>query len=165
VKAAKIESKGIKSVRSRVANITEFIDGEPMCIEAFRTHIIQSVFEGKELREYVLTKKDWEAIETLANERYRNWNWNYGRSPDFGIKRETRYAGGEIEVYLDVSQGIIKHLKFYGDFFGQRDVDELENCLMNVQYTPSALTKALENVLITDYFVNFSLEELISLLY
>ena len=165
VKAAKIESKGIKSVRSRVANITEFIDGEPMCIEAFRTHIIQSVFEGKELREYVLTKNDWEAIVTLANERYRNWNWNYGRSPDFGIKRETRYAGGEIEVYLDVSQGIIKHLKFYGDFFGQRDVDELENCLMNVQYTPSALTKALENVLITDYFVNFSLEELISLLY
>ncbi len=50
-------------------------------------------------------------------------------------------------------------------FFGQRSVDELEKALTNVQYTPPAIAKALENMLISDYFVNFSLEELISLLY
>ncbi len=165
VKAAKIESKGIKSVRSRVANISEFIQGDLMSIEAFRSRIIEGVFEGGDVREYVLTDDDWQAIQQLAQERYRNWDWNYGRSPAFDIRRETRYPGGEIEVYLDVVQGVIKDIKFYGDFFGQRSVDELEKALTNVQYTPPAIAKALENMLISDYFVNFSLEELISLLY
>ena len=165
VKAAKIESKGIKSIRSRVANISEFIKGEIMSVEAFRSRIIEGVFEGGDAREYVLTDTDWQAIQQLAQERYRNWDWNYGRSPAFDIRRETRYPGGEIEVYLDVAQGVIKDIKFYGDFFGQRGVDELERALMNVQYTPIAIASALETLPITDYFVNFSLEELISLLY
>ncbi len=165
VKAAKIESKGIKSIRSRVANISEFIVGEIMSVEAFRSRIIEGVFEGGDAREYVLTDTDWQAIKQLAQDRYRNWDWNYGRSPAFDIRRETRYPGGEIEVYLDVAQGVIKDIKFYGDFFGQRSVDELECALMNVQYTPIAIASALENLPIRDYFVNFSLEELISLLY
>ena len=165
VKAAKIESKGIKSIRSRVANITEFIEGEPMSVEAFREHIIESVFEGKEIKSYQLTASDWEAVEKLADERYRNWDWNYGRSPAFDIQRETRYAGGEIEVYLDVAQGEIKDIKFYGDFFGQRGVDELETLLVGTRYAPESLAKALEKVTISDYFVNYSLEELIALLY
>ena len=165
VKAAKIESKGIKSIRSRVANITEFIEGEPMSVEAFREHIIESVFEGKEVRSYQLTASDWEAVENLADERYRNWDWNYGRSPAFDIQRETRYAGGEIEVYLDVAQGEIKDVKFYGDFFGQRGVDELETLLVGTRYAPESLAKALEKINISDYFVNYSLDELIALLY
>ena len=165
VKAAKIESKGIKSIRSRVANITEFIEGEPMSVEAFREHIIESVFEGKEVRSYQLTASDWEAVEKLADERYRNWDWNYGRSPAFDIQRETRYAGGEIEVYLDVAQGEIKDVKFYGDFFGQRGVDELETLLVGTRYAPESLAKALEKINISDYFVNYSLDELIALLY
>lgn len=165
VKAAKIESKGIKSIRSRVANITEFIEGEPMSVEAFREHIIESVFEGKEIKTYQLTTSDWEAVEKLADERYRNWDWNYGRSPAFDIQRETRYAGGEIEVYLDVAQGEIKDVKFYGDFFGQRGVDELETLLVDTRYAPESLAKALEKINISDYFVNYSLDELIALLY
>jgi lipoate-protein ligase A len=165
VKAAKIESKGIKSIRSRVANITEFIEGEPMSVEAFREHIIESVFEGKEIKAYQLTASDWEAVEQLADERYRNWDWNYGRSPAFDIQRETRYAGGEIEVYLDVAQGEIKDVKFYGDFFGQRGVDELETLLVGTRYAPESLAKALEKINISDYFVNYSLDELIALLY
>lgn len=165
VKAAKIESKGIKSIRSRVANITEFIDGIPMSVEAFRSKIIESVFEGSEVRSYILTDQDWAAIEKLAEERYRNWDWNYGRSPAFDIQRETRYAGGEIEVYLDIAQGMIRDIKFYGDFFGQRGVDELEQKLKGIRYAPEAIIAALEGLTIGDYFVNYSLDGLLTLLY
>ena len=165
VKAAKIESKGIKSVRSRVANITEFIPGEAMSVETFRSKIIEGVFEGAEPRTYTLTDQDWEAIEKLADERYRNWDWNYGRSPAFDIQRETRYPGGEIEVYLDVAQGTIRDIKFYGDFFGQRGIEELEKALVGVRYAPDAINKALENLDISDYFVNYRKEDLFALLY
>ena len=60
VKKEKIESKGIKSVRSRVGNIADFLK-EPMTIEEFRGFILTNIFEGhSEIPEYVLTDEDWE---------------------------------------------------------------------------------------------------------
>ena len=66
VRKDKIESKGIKSVRSRVANISEFLS-EPMTIEEFRTEILKNIFDGAvEIPEYVLTEEDWKQIHELS---------------------------------------------------------------------------------------------------
>lgn len=165
VKQAKIESKGIKSVRSRVANITEFLPEPHMDIMAFRQKIIDGVFAGGELRQYQLTADDWKGIMALSESRYQTWDWNYGRSPAFNLKRETRYPGGGIEALLEVEKGRVQGLKFYGDFFGQRDVAELEQKLLGCRYEPEALRACLGGVEIGNYFVNFGLDELISLLY
>ena len=165
VKQAKIESKGIKSVRSRVANITEFLPEPHMDIMAFRQKIIDGVFAGGELRQYQLTADDWKGIMALSESRYQTWDWNYGRSPAFNLKRETRYPGGGIEALLEVEKGRVQGLKFYGDFFGQRDVAELEQKLLGCRYEPEALRACMNSVEIGNYFVNFGLDELISLLY
>lgn len=164
-KQAKFESKGIKSVRSRVANITEFMPAGHPDIMAFRQAIIEGVFGGGTVAEYKLKARDWDAIGTLAQERYASWDWNYGRSPAFDLKRETRYAGGTIEALLNVRKGRIEDLKFFGDFFGQRDVAELVSALKGVSYQPEAILVALESLRIGDYFINYSAQELVSLLY
>jgi lipoate-protein ligase A len=165
VKQAKIESKGIKSVRSRVANITEFLPDPAMDILDFRQKIIESVFAGEKLRQYQLTAADWEAIHALSAQRYQSWDWNYGRSPAFNLRREMRYGGGGIEALLEVEKGMLKGVKFYGDFFGQRDVAELEEKLIGCCYEPEALRACLADVEIGHYFVNLSLDDLIGLLY
>lgn len=166
VKQAKIESKGIKSVRSRVANITEFLPENPPDIMTFRQHIIDGVNSQTPLREYVLSSTDWQNIHRLSQERYQTWEWNFGKSPAFGIQRETRYVGGTVEAWLDVSRGgIINRVKFYGDFFGQRDVSELEAALAGCRYAPSALQERLEGVNISHYFVGMPLQDLLNLLY
>lgn len=166
VKQAKIESKGIKSVRSRVANITEFLPENPPDIMTFRQHIIDGVNSQTPLREYVLNDADWENINILSRERYQTWEWNFGKSPAFSIQRETRYVGGTVEAWLDVSRGgIINRVKFYGDFFGQRDVSELEAALAGCRYAPSALQERLEGVNISHYFVGMPLQDLLNLLY
>lgn len=165
VKQAKIESKGIKSVRSRVANITEFLHDDHADIMTFRQRIIDGVFAGGPVNEYVLTADDWTAIRNLSEERYQSWAWNYGKSPAFGIQRETRYPGGGIEVWLDVERGIISSVKFYGDFFGQRDVAALEVMLRGCRYSVEALRECLKDVAVGDYFVNFTADELVKLLY
>lgn len=166
VKQAKIESKGIKSVRARVANITEFMNGHHPDIMEFRQMIIEGVFAGGPIHQYHLTEQDWAGIHQLSRERYQSWDWNFGKSPAFAIHRETRYAGGGIEAWLDVDKGgIIRQVKFYGDFFGQRDVAELENRLAGCRYSAEALSDCLEDVNINDYFINYSLSELVCLLY
>ncbi len=166
VKPAKFEGKGIQSVRSRVANITDFLPENPPGIMDFRQMIIEGVFGGGVVNEYMLTPDDWQKIEQISRDRYQNWNWNYGRSPAFAINRETRYAGGTIETWLDVSKGgVINQVCFHGDFFGQRDVSELESALQGSLYEPAAIQKVLSGVKVGDYFVNFSIEELLDLLY
>lgn len=164
-KQAKFESKGIKSVRSRVANITEYMPVNHPDIMEFRQAIIESVFRGGQAREYKLTASDWQGVEKLSRERYQTWDWNYGKSPAFGFRRETQYAGGCVEALLDVDRGIVQNLKFYGDFFGQHDVAELEQLLQGVAYRADAIRERLQSVCVNNYFIHFSPDELVALLY
>lgn len=164
VKASKLESKGIKSVRSRVANITEYLQDAPDILR-FRQRILDGVFAGEPVSEYRLSEADWEGVRQLKAERYATWQWNFGQSPAFNLRRETRYVGGEIEALLTVSRGKIREIHFFGDFFGQRDVLSLEEALEGCDYEPAALKKALEGFEIAQYFINFSADELIQLLY
>ena len=164
VKKDKIESKGIKSVRSRVANISEFLPGK-VDIEEFRTSLLKFIFQGKEISEYVLTEADWEKIHQISKERYQNWDWNYGKSPKFNLQHSHRFPVGQIDVRLDVEKGVIENCKIYGDFFGVGDVSEIENKLKQVRYEKSELEAALKDVDTKYYFGNVSKEEFINLIY
>ncbi|WP_053361819.1 lipoate--protein ligase [Bacillus sp. FJAT-27251] len=165
VKKDKIESKGIKSVRSRVANISEFL-AEDMTIEEFRSLLLKYIFAGAdEIPEYTLTPKDWEEIEKLSKERYQNWDWNYGRSPKFNLQHSHRFPAGQIDARFEVNKGIIANCKIYGDFFGVGDVKEIEELLTGVKYEKSSLEAALAGVKTEHYFGNISKEDFIKLIY
>src|SRR4051812_13613380 len=134
VKIEKIESKGIKSVRSRVANISEFLTEKVEIVE-FRSLLLKNIFEGQdEIPEYVLTDEDWEKIYQLSKERYQNWEWNYGKSPKFNLQHSHRFPVGSIDVRLEVNKGVIENCKIYGDFFGVGEVSEIEEKLTGTRY-------------------------------
>ncbi|MEH7180824.1 lipoate--protein ligase [Neobacillus vireti] len=164
VKKDKIESKGIKSIRSRVANISEFLK-EKIDIEEFRSSLLKYIFQGKEITEYILTEEDWEKIHQISKERYQNWDWNYGKSPKFNLQHSHRFPVGQIDVRLDVERGVIENCKIYGDFFGVGDVSNIENKLKGVRYEKGDLETALKDIDTTFYFGNVSKEELINLIY
>lgn len=165
VKKDKIESKGIKSIRSRVANISEFLD-EKITIEEFRTLLLKNIFgDLSEIPEYKLTDEDWERIHQLSRERYQNWDWNYGRSPKFDLQHSHRFPVGQIDIRLNVTKGKIEGCKIYGDFFGVGDVSEIENKLTGIRYEKSEIEKAFEGVDIKHYFGNVTKEEFINLVY
>lgn len=72
VKKDKIESKGIKSVRSRVANISEFLT-EKISVEQFRMEILKSIFDGEEnIRYYELTDEDWKKSMNYRRSAIKN---------------------------------------------------------------------------------------------
>ncbi|GAM15062.1 lipoate--protein ligase [Mesobacillus selenatarsenatis] len=165
VKKDKIESKGIKSIRSRVANISEFLS-EKVTIEQFRSLLLRNIFEGlDDIPEYVLTEQDWEKIHELSKERYQNWDWNYGKSPKFNLQHSHRFPVGQIDVRFEVNKGIIENCKIYGDFFGVGDVTEIEDKLTGIKYEKSQIAGALEAVDIKHYFGNISKEDFINLIY
>lgn len=165
VKKDKIESKGIKSIRSRVANISEFLN-EKISIGEFRELLLRYIFNTEgEVPEYILTEEDWENIHKLSKQRYQNWDWNYGKSPDFNIQHSHRFPVGQIDVRLEVQRGVIDDCKIFGDFFGVGDVQEVENMLKGVKYEKSAIEEALQDADIPHYFGKITREEFVELVY
>ncbi|MCM3178690.1 lipoate--protein ligase [Cytobacillus horneckiae] len=165
VKKDKIESKGIKSIRSRVANISEFLN-EKITIEQFREILLKNIFEdSKDIPEYKLTEEDWKEIDKISKERYQNWDWNYGKSPKFDYEHSHRFPVGSIDIRINVNKGEIKECKIYGDFFGVGDVSEIEEKLAGVRYEKSEIEKALADVEIKHYFGNVTKDEFINLVY
>ncbi len=164
VRPDKIASKGIKSVRSRVANIRDYLKKD-MNIDEFKQALQRSIFAGfQEIPEYRLTDEDFEKIHKISEERYRNWNWTYGKSPECNMVRSRRLPGGLIDVRLFVQNGLIQECRIYGDFFGAKDVRELELKITHCPYNRTELMETLTNVDISEYFSSTSNYDFIDLL-
>lgn len=71
VDSCKILSKGIKSVRDRVTNLSEHLPA-PMDPEAFKERMVQCIM-GQSRETYVLTPEDDAHIRRLAGEKFRSW--------------------------------------------------------------------------------------------
>ncbi|MGF9888687.1 lipoate--protein ligase [Priestia megaterium] len=165
VKKDKIESKGIKSIRNRVANISEFLE-QKVTVEEFREMLLRYIFDGEEnITEYKLTEKDWETIHQISKERYQSWDWNYGKSPKFNLQHSHRFPVGQIDVRLEVNKGKIDACTIYGDFFGVGDVQKVQEKLTGVRYEKASIEQALEDIDIPHYFGNITKEEFVELIY
>ena len=170
VRKDKIESKGIKSIRSRVTNIKPFLpkDKQDMTTEAFREEILLKIFgvdSVDQVKTYTLTEEDWVKINEISDKYYRNWDWNYGKSPAFDIERRKRFPIGSIEVRFNVQEGKITEAKIYGDFFGLGDIADVEEAFIGTRYDKSALKDVIDQIDVKKYFGNITPEDLLELVY
>lgn len=164
VKTDKIESKGIKSIRSRVANITKFLK-EPISIIQFREKIIKSVFKDYEKFPVLrLTEEQWKEVKKLSNEKYRTWEWNFGRSPEFNVQKVTRFSFGQVDTRIHVKEGIIKEIKFYGDFLGHGDTEEIEKKLIGKKYNEEEIKPVLSSYNLNLYFGEITTQDFVNYL-
>ncbi len=160
VSADKIESKGKKSVRSRVTNIKEHLKDKTLTVEDFKALLKSYMNKHYDMMDYQLTDLELEEVKKIKKSRNDSWDWVYGENPEFTIKRSRRLVSGKVEVKILVRQGIIENIKFYGDFFGVRDVDELSEKLKDVKYDSKSVTSVLEKSDISSYFMGISLSDL-----
>lgn len=164
VKPIKIESKGVKSVRSRVTNIMEHLEDKTLTVEQFKDLLLETIGEIYPLEEYVLTEEEKAIHNRLVEEKFKTWEWNYGKSPKFNVSKMQKFPSGIIDARIDVSEGLIHDIKIYGDFFVKEDISTLEDKLRGVKYTREDLLKAFEGINIQDYFNQMTPEEFIDFL-
>jgi len=165
VKMSKIQSKGHKSVRSRVANISDFLTS-PISMSDFKKQLLTGLYEASEPFEtYKLTEAEWKAVHQLKAKKYDLWDWNFGRSPKFNIQRTKRFPIGEIDLRIFVEKGHISDFKVFGDFFGRQPISDLETLLINVPYDKNEINKTLKDVSIEDYFGTIEKSDFINLVY
>jgi len=157
----KFQDKAVKSVRSRVTNISEHLTQQMSVVE------FQALIQDHISKKYPDTKliefsdDDIRAINRLAEEKYKTWEWNFGYSPKYTFRKMIKAEGGSIEVLLDVDSGMIRQAKIYGDYFGVRDTSEIEYLLLNEPHQPGRIREVLSNINTDLYFRNISRDEFI----
>ena len=160
---AKIEAKGVASVRARVANLSEFLP----CLtrEAFRQEMERGLLRQFNLNEPLPIPDNWmREAERIADERYRSWEWNFGESPDFAFERTRRFPCGTVTAHLDIHSGVIRRAAFRGDFFGTDPAEELADALTGCVHRADAIRAALSGADIGRHIAGMDLESLLELL-
>lgn len=161
----KIKSKGIKSVRSRVTNISSHMEN-PISVEEFvekfASYMVKNI---PDCRYYDLAQHDVE-IRKLRDEKYATWEWNFGYSPKYEFVRKKRFDIGSVEVHMNIAgTSEIKDIKLYGDFFSKLPVAALEQKLVGVRHEAEAISEALSGVDISEYIAGITNEEFMTLLF
>ncbi len=162
---AKFNDKAVKSVRSRVTNIAGHLR-EPLALEQFRDLVFRCMTENyPDRKPYSYTEADIAAISRLRDEKYSRWEWNFGQSPNYNMVKSIRSNGGHVEIHLDVQNGVIRHARVFGDFFNIGDIADLERLLIDTPHNEMDIRKKMDQIVLSDYMVNVTVDEFISAMF
>ena len=156
---AKLESKGVESVKSRITTLSQHLD---MSIDDFKAHVKATLCDG----EMVLNDADVKQIEGIM-QSYLTPEFIYGSNPRCNLTREARIEGvGEVIVKLELNHNVIQHMNVAGDFFLLGSVDDsIVKPLTGVQFDRDHVRQALADVDMAQIILNFNNEQLINLLF
>ena len=162
--ASKLQSKGIASVRSRVANLRDYLP-EVADIQAFSQRLEEILSCHYTDTEYQLSAEDLASIQRLANEKFAQWEWNYGRSPKATLTHSARLACGTVEIHLKIAENRIVFCQFGGDFLGNLPTSEVESALNGVVYEVNAIRECLKKMEIGQYFDGVEVDDLVGIMF
>lgn len=162
VQEAKFASKSVKSVRSRVTTINQHT-ATPVDMPTFKEMLKAHCLRSGELVAGALSEEQLAEVQRLRDEKYATWEWNYGKSPDYEMRKMRKFESGLVTVLLRAEGGRIAGLKFYGDFFGNGDLAELEQSLIGEPLS-SGLEQKLEHLNLGWYMQGIRPKELAELL-
>ena len=112
-----------------------------------------------------LGQEELARVEELANAKYRSWDWNRGRSPDFSFRARRRFPAGSIEAQLQLVAGKIEAAAFVGDFLSLRDCSELCEALRGCRFEPAEFAERLRAFPLYEFFGGIGAEELMLIIF
>ena len=157
VPGSKLSAAGVSSVRSRVANLKEYLPQFPT-IQAFQ-EALQGLLAGDD-EEIRLTEDQIGQIEADAAGKFRTWEWNYGHSPAASFQVRHKFSCGTVEAAFSLRNGCIDGLRFSGDFLGNLPPDAIESALQDCRYTREDIQGVLRGVKVGECFDVLTGEEL-----
>lgn len=160
----KLQSKGIASVRSRVTNLCDYLP-DVNDIQSFSQRIEEILSNHYTDKEFMLSDTDFLNIQKLADDKYAQWEWIYGRSPRAALQYAQRLACGNVEVNLTLSENRIASCLLGGDFLGNLPVSEIEQALTDVPYDIVCIQEKLSKFEISQYFDGVKVDDLLHILF
>ncbi len=164
VSGDKLRSKSVKSVRSRVTTV-EANSSVPVSVEKFKRLLLDNIFSSTPMKRWYPKESDLVKINALRSEKYSDWEWNFGRNPQYSIVKRRYIDGvGGISVSMELSGGCIEALSICGDYFGNKGSEELSSLLKGCRLERDALAARLSKADLNGCIAKIKAEQFIRLL-
>lgn len=161
VPGSKLSSKGIASVKSRVANLKDYLPQFPS-LDALQSALQERLAAGE--AELPFGPERLAEVQRLSNGKFSTWEWIYGQSKAADLVRTARLRCGSVEARIGLDRGVLTSLEFGGDFLGGLPAAQLAGRLVGLRFERGELLSALTAADPSRYFDGVGAAELTELL-
>ena len=141
----KLKSKGIRSVASRVANLSEFnpnITHDSLC-DSIKEAFFETYGQRCEVEDLTIARLSKEPSLYATYETYADWQWRFGSTPQFAHPISSRFGWGGITLDFDVHEAIIQKVTVFSDALSVDFIEFLHSALPGTKYCIEDIRKVL----------------------
>lgn len=140
----RIESKAVKSVRSKVVNMKEYIKDPAMTVSELEEYLLENLSFEEQSQELILSEYERKTVMRTSKEKYSTWEWNFGKSPSFTFQKRSK----NINVKLSVKQGKIMECDL--EYESPQTSNQIREKLINGRYSYCLVENSLTSVVGAD---------------
>ncbi len=151
VNTAKLQAKGITSVRSRVANLNTV---KPDLSIPHMMRTIEAAFlatycqPGTSAGDWTIVRQtdaDYQAdpVYRAMCERFSSWEWRYGQTLQFDAQVEERFPWGLLQIGFTVKGGRVEAAQIWSDALDTDFIEAVSAALKGSPFHSEALAQAI----------------------
>ena len=139
---AKLQAKGVASVRSRVVNLKEL--SPALTIDAMREYMVKAFGDIYALPVRPFIMNDTQIAEVKRLEAlYSSWEYLYGGPLAFTFCCEEKFDWGYVQLQLEAKGGVITAAKVYTDSMDWELAPQTEAALTGCMFRLDSMKQAL----------------------
>lgn len=159
---SKMQAKGISSVKSRVANLKEYLP-QFKSLDELQAALQEILSAGD--GQMPLSAEQVAEVRRQADEKFSTWDFIYGHSHEADFRCKAKLSCGTVEADIRVDRGLIARLDFSGDFLFDTPAQELAAKMTGLRYAPAEVKAFLATQPISTYFRGATPDDLAALLF
>jgi len=141
VPKTKLVAKGVKSVRSRIMNLSEM--NSEISVESL-SKMLEKVYGENvgEVEKYILSE-DAESEVRKIREKAESWQWRMGEAPAFDCVIENRFSFGTAQICLKVKNGLICECEIFTDSLDTALPERIRPLFLKLRFDKDEIHKKL----------------------
>ncbi|MFC2137655.1 biotin/lipoate A/B protein ligase family protein [Bacteroidota bacterium] len=151
--------KSVNSIRSKVTNIENYLKNK-IEIGEFSEMLIQSIKNKYNCKTYKLDKTEIETIQNLIKSKYSKWEWNYGYSPEYTLKKSIEMNSNYLNITIHVKKGIIKIVKINGNLIPENIIENINKLCIGIKHDYSEIFHIFSNLDIEKQLLDIILDNM-----
>ena len=159
---SKMQAKGISSVKSRVANLKEYLP-QFKSLDELQAALQEILSAGD--GQIPLSAEQVAEVRRQADEKFSTWDFIYGHSHEADFRCKAKLSCGTVEANIRVDRGLIARLDFSGDFLFDTPAQDLAAKMIGLRYAPAEVKAFLATQPVSTYFRAATPDDLAALLF
>ena len=162
VPGSKLQASGIESVRSRVANLKDYLP-QFSTVKDMQDALQDIMSDGD--GEIFLNDAQRADIQRICDEKFSTWEWNFGKSPKATFHNSRKFSCGTVIADWSIVKGSVEGLVFSGDFLGNLPAGQLAERINGLRFDRSTVSAALNEEPVGRFFDGITAGGLVELLF